>query len=207
LRIRAEDGDVRVDFERSEAAGGDTGLPAGRANVVSSLIRRRKGLASARDEESGAVLIEAAMILPLIVILFMGIIDFGLAIADFNSLRQGDREGVRRAVVADVGGDTSCSIGGTPPSNDTAALICLTKDKTGLSASKTRVAVKFDADYTEGDALILCAQYPLNSRTGFFGFLLNSKVVHSQVDMRIEKATLDIQEFSETGGDGWDWCG
>ncbi len=170
--------------------------------------RRRRGFggAAGSPDEKGAVLVEAALVLPLIVLLFMGIVDFGLAIADFNSLRQGDREAVRRAVVADVGGDTGCPIGGAPGSDDTTKLVCLTKTQTGLDPSKTRVAIKLDTAYAEGDALILCAQYPLHSVTGFFSFLLNSKVVHSQVDMRIEKATLDIQAFSETGGEAWDWC-
>ena len=147
------------------------------------------------------------MILPLVIILFMGIIDFGLAIADYNSLRQGDREGARRAVVADVGLDTSCTIDGAAPTPDTAALVCLTKEKTSLADADTRIAVVLDSSYTEGDAIILCAQYPLRSRTGFFSFLLNDKVVHSQVDMRIKRATLDIQAFAETGGEGWSWCG
>ena len=175
--------------------------------MVSWRKRDQGGSVAKRDRESGAVLVEAALILPLVVMLFMGIVDFGLAIADFNSLRQGDREGVRRAVVAEIGDDTSCSISGAPSTDDTTRLVCLTKQQVGLDEAETRVAVKFDASYTEGDALILCTQYPLRSRTGFFGFLLNNKVVHAQTDMRIEKvADLVIEEFSETGGDGWDWC-
>lgn len=168
-------------------------------------ICRRSGRPERRD--TGAVLVEAALILPLVVLLFMGIIDFGLAIADSNSLRQGDRESVRRAVVGDVGDDADCAIGGVPATDDTARLVCLTKEKAGLDASKTRVAVKLDESYEEGEALILCAQYPLRSVTGFFGFLLNSKVAQAQVDMRIEKGTLDIEEFSESGGGDWGWCG
>lgn len=149
-------------------------------------------------------MVEAAMILPLVIILFMGIVDFGLAIADFNSLRQGNREAVRRAVVGDVGDTTGCASG--QPA-DTDKLVCLTKEKTGLDASKVKVKVVFDPDYKEGDALILCTQYPLHSITGFFGFLLNSKIVHAQVDMRIEKASLDdFGEFAESGGGDWDSC-
>ncbi len=177
---------------------------------MSPLIRRaeRVGSLRSRERESGAVLVEAALILPLVIILFMGIIDFGLAIADFNSLRQGDREAVRRAVVADVGDDNSCTIGGAPSDEDTKKLVCLTKEKTGLDASKVRVKVVFDEDYEEGDALILCTQYPLHSITGFFGWALNSKIVHAQVDMRIEKASLDdFSEFEESGGGSWAWCG
>ncbi len=169
---------------------------------------RRRGSGHRRaPDDSGAVLVEAALVIPLVVLLFMGIIDFGLAVADYNSLRQGDREGIRRTVVADVGDDTSCSISGTPGTDDTTRVVCLTKDQVGLDPEKTRVAIKFDQTYDEGEALILCAQYPLRSVTGFFGFLLNSKVVHAQTDMRIEKGSLDLVEFSETGLDAWDWCG
>ena len=173
---------------------------------MSLLTRRARRGASlrSRERESGAVLVEAAMILPLVIILFMGIIDFGLAIADFNSLRQGNREAVRRAVVGDVGDTTGCATG--EPS-DTDKLVCLTKEKTGLDASKVKVKVVFDENYVEGDALILCTQYPLHSITGFFGWALNDKVVHAQVDMRIEKDSLsDFGEYPEPGGGSWDWC-
>ncbi len=60
--------------------------------------------------------------------------------------------------------------------------------------------------FTKGDALILCVQYPLNSTTGFFGLILDGRMVHAQVDMRIEKTTLDIQAFAEPGAGGWAWC-
>lgn len=157
--------------------------------------------------EGGATLVETAVILPLVLILFMGIIDFGFAVADFNSLRQGDREAVRRAVVGNVSGASACPIAGSVPSADTGALVCLTKDKAGLDPASTQVAVVLDPSYTEGDALILCAQFPLHSVTGFFGGILNGRMVHSQVDMRIEKATLDIQAFAEPGAGDWAWCG
>lgn len=168
---------------------------------------RRRVASLARKREGGAALVEMAIVLPLLLMLFMGIADFGLAIADYNSLRQGTREGVRRVVVADVGSDRSCAIGGETPSEDTALLVCLTKARTGLDTASTLVAVKFDSSYAEGDALILCTQYTLSSVTGFFGYLLDSRIVHAQVDMRIEKDTLDIRAFQEAGGDGWGWCG
>lgn len=173
---------------------------------------RRRVASLARKREGGAALVEMAIVLPLLLMLFMGIADFGLAIADYNSLRQGTREGVRRVVVADVGSDSSCAIGGATPSTetlskDTASLVCLTKARTGLDTASTLVAVKFDSSYAEGDALILCTQYTLSSVTGFFGYLLDSRIVHAQVDMRIEKDTLDIEAFQEAGGDGWGWCG
>ncbi len=105
-----------------------------------------------------------------------------------------------------MGSDTACPIFGAT-SGDTAALVCLTKDKTGLDQTKTRVRIEFDSLYREGDALIVCAQYPLSSISGLFGGLINGIVVHAQLDMRIEKEPLALVEFGETGGDGWSWCG
>ena len=177
-------------------------MRAVRASSPSRIAERIRVL----QEEGGATLVETAIILPLVLILFMGIIDFGIAVADFNSLRQGDREGVRRGVVGDVSGASACPIAGTVPSADTGALVCLTKDKTGLDASLVQVSVVLDTSYTEGDALILCVQYPLSSTTGFFGLILDGRMVHAQVDMRIEKTTLDIQAFAEPGAGGWAWC-
>lgn len=158
--------------------------------------------------ERGASLVEAAMVLPLLIILFLGIVDFGVAISDYNQLRQGVRESTRRAVVADVGSDSSCPISGSP-SGDTQKLVCLTKNKTGLDQTKVRVEIKFDSAYAEGDALIVCAQYPLSSISGLFGGLIDGIVVHTQMDMRIEKE-LDpgsLVAFQETAHPGGWSCG
>ena len=59
--------------------------------------------------------------------------------------------------------------------------------------------------FTEGDALTLCVQYPLHSTTGFFWGHTRRRMVHSQVDMGIEKTTLDIQTFAEPGAGDWAW--
>ncbi len=163
--------------------------------------------AAARGER-GASLVEAAMVLPLLIILFLGIVDFGVAISDYNQLRQGVRESTRRAVVADVGSNSSCSISGSP-SGDTQRLVCLTKDKTGLDENNVRVEIKFDPSYEEGDALIVCAQYPLSSISGLFGGLIDGIVVHTQLDMRIEKKLVpDLGAFQEAALPGGSWsCG
>ena len=150
------------------------------------------------------------MVLPLLLILFLGIVDFGVAISDYNQLRQGVRESTRRAVVADVGSDSSCPVSGAP-SGDTLKLVCLTKDKTGLDETDVRVKVVLDSTYLEGDALIVCAQYPLSSISGLFGGLINGIVVHSQLDMRIEKELNPglIGAFQEAAlpGGNWSSCG
>ena len=60
-----------------------------------------------RSENSrGAVLVEAAMVLPLVIIILIGTFEFGLAMSDLISVRQGTRDATRSAVVANYGSDT-----------------------------------------------------------------------------------------------------
>ena len=51
------------------------------------------------SKESGAALIEFAMLMPLLVILLLGIIEFGWIFSQNNDVRHGAREGARMAAV------------------------------------------------------------------------------------------------------------
>ena len=156
---------------------------------------------------------EFALVLPLVMILLMGIIDFGFGLSNLNSMRHGTRESVRRAVVADVGSDSVCVIAGGGPGGATQSLVCQTKNKTGLDESRLRVKIVLDTSHDEGEGLILCTQHELESITGLFSSLLNGKSVHTEVHMRVEKVDVDgaavsISAFTEdppTGGT-WTWC-
>lgn len=170
--------------------------------------KRRQSLRS-RSAERGAALVEFAVVLPLLMAMVLGMLDFGVSLTNFNSVRQGTREGARRAVVGDVGGYTACPVSGAA-SGSTLALVCLTKQKIGLDEASTRVSITFDASHAEGEALIICTQYPLQSVTGMYGFLLDGKMLRAQVDMRVERTSvggtpISLQSFQEGGG--WAWCG
>jgi hypothetical protein len=161
----------------------------------------------------GAALVEFAIVLPLVILLLMGIIDFGFGLANLNSMRHGSRESARRAVVADVGDDSTCTTTGLLVSGDTAKLVCQIKNQTGLDEAKLRVKIDFDSSYSEGEALIVCTQYPLESLSGMYSAMLNGKTVNTEVQMRIEKTSADgtdlmidpAQEAAPIGGD-WSWC-
>src|SRR2546421_10205254 len=56
--------------------------------------RRSRG----RDDR-GAVLVEAALLLPFLFALLFGIIDFGFTFNDWISVRQGGRDGMRQLIV------------------------------------------------------------------------------------------------------------
>jgi hypothetical protein len=174
--------------------------------TISHIKRKR------RENERGAALVEFAIVLPLVVLLLMGIIDFGFGLSNLNSMRHGTRESVRRAVVADVGSDSTCIIASGSPAvaGDTKNLVCQIKAQTGLPESKLRVKVVVPKSHVEGEPLILCTQYPLESITGMFSSLLNNKTVHAEVHMRIEKtdpdgAIANFEELKPIGG-SWSWC-
>ena len=86
-------------------------------------------------------------------------------------------------------------------------MVCLAKDRIGLDEADTRIKVIVEGSGAAGDALVVCAQYPGSSRTGFFGFLLNSKVLRSRTNMRIEQSG-SLSSVEETAWDsgGWSDC-
>jgi TadE-like protein len=179
--------------------------------------RRRASCRFARSTrpiagERGAALIELAIILPLLVLLTFGIIEFGIAFNDFISVRNGTREGARLGVVDDVKNAPSCPISGvlrSPPAiptnstDATNALICKTKSRIGLDASQIKVKVSFTATGpagtpTVGDNLTICATYPVSSLSGQ---VLGNGTLTSRVTMRLEQVpTPTFVAFAESGG-------
>lgn len=59
------------------------------------------------DTDGGASLVEFAVVMPLLMVLVLGIIEFGFLLAQMNELRHGAREGARYAAVSrpDVDGN------------------------------------------------------------------------------------------------------
>ncbi len=159
--------------------------------------------------ERGAALVEFAIVFPLLFLLVSGMIDFGMSFVNLNSTRQGVREGARQAVVANFGGSSSCTLTGAGAfPTPTRELMCLTKDRIGLTEADTRVKVAFVGTNTVGNSLLVCAQYPMSSVTGIFAPLLSGKVMRSKVEMRIEKVDLALTAGAETApaGQNWTWC-
>jgi len=157
-----------------------------------------------RSREGGAALVEFALIAPLFIMLVFGMIDFANTFNDYNSVRQGVREGARQAVVASWT-DTGCTTG-----TSSARVACVTKARIGLDATRTKVKVDVPASYVPGEALKVCAMYQAKSITGFFALLIDSRVLKSQVTMRIEQIDdvaplIDLTETALAGQD-WTWC-
>jgi hypothetical protein len=169
-----------------------------------------------RSENSrGAVLVEAAMVLPLILVILIGTFEFGLSMSNLISVRQGVRDTARSAVVATYDGDTSCTLElsvGNPGNVETQKVMCDAKNQIRQDEARVRIKLAFpDGAKTpppDDNSLLICAEYKHNSPTGMFGSLLNNRVSKTQVVMRVEQDLTAVGAGEETSLSGsWAWCG
>src|SRR3954451_3424812 len=133
---------------------------------VNVQVAQRARRARARGE-SGASMVELAIILPIFLLLVFGVIQFGITYNNLITLRQGTREAVRQGAVGNFGSTTTCSLNGVSgsPSTDIQKLMCLAKQQIGLQYVNTRVKVlSGSADFTssgtfqKGEAIIVCVE-------------------------------------------------
>ena len=175
----------------------------------------RRGGLHAPAPERGATLVEFALIAPVLFLILFGIIEFGVVLNDFNSLRQGTRDAARQGVVGDVGTTTCADLQGVSGAGATSVptlrLLCQAKTAIGITdRSKVRVKLLFGTGgYADRQPMVLCAQYAPKSITGMFSPFIDNRRVKSKVQMRIEKVIspglAEAQESAPAGGD-WSWC-
>src|SRR6478752_9850327 len=99
---------------------------------VISQVAQRVRMRRARGE-SGASMVELAIILPIFLLLVFGVIQFGITYNNLITLRQGTREAARQGAVGNFGSTTSCSLNGATGSTDIQKLMCLAKQQVGLN--------------------------------------------------------------------------
>jgi len=173
------------------------------ADHNSGRLGGRGGRGSRR--ESGAALVEFALIVTFFLLLVFGMIEFGLDYNDYIAVRNGSREAARMGVVNDVAAAPSCTLNGvavTPPANPTSApdstnaLLCKAKDRIGLEESSLKVEIV--AGVNPGDTLKICASYPVHSITGLIAPFVEGKQLVSKVSMRLEQ-TPKFSDYSAEG--------
>jgi Flp pilus assembly pilin Flp len=183
-----------------------------------SRMRRR----SAGD--SGAAAVEFALVLPILVLILFGIIDYGLFFSNTINAQSGVQTAARQAVVGNL--DTTCA----PPSDasagtstDVGELMCMVKDHTGSITGKSFVKVVFppDADdlthpnggWYQDHQLIVCEVIDVQGLTGYVPLPRHAgKVaIRSRVVTQIETVAT-AQQQDDPGGEedsppgGWGWC-
>lgn len=132
------------------------------------------------SHERGAALVEFALLLPLLLVLVFGIIEFGGTYNNSISLRNGVREGARLAVVNNVSPSGSCS------GDATTVLVCQTKARIGLNPNTTKVSITVPSGAKIGDTVTVCASSPTYKITGIMTPFLGDSVT-AAVTMRLEQ--------------------
>ena len=166
--------------------------------VTGGLTVRRRD----RDDR-GAAAVEFALVVPVLILLVMGIIDYGLFFTDRLAVKQGIREGARSAVVS-----TGIGCGGP----DLTCLADEIKDKIGAVGGATYVYVDVvetpesgpDDGWEEGNELRVCAYV---TEDGLTGITPMPGEIADSFRMRIENDTSRAsQGESGTPPGGWGWC-
>jgi Flp pilus assembly protein TadG len=89
-----------------------------------------------RDDDSGASAVEFALVVPILLLLVFGIVNFGILFSQQITLNNGVREGARRAVVADPAAPRSCD----------QIISSVRNQLSGLSLSPSQVQIKVSQD-------------------------------------------------------------
>lgn len=178
-----------------------------------------------RNTERGAVLVELAMVTPLLIMLIMGIVDYAVVFNDAIGLSGGVREatwdGGRGIFGAPVTPGCALTFGAGAPDENTKRIMCTAKRRSGLPPSDVRVMVRMvDLDnhanpgsYDNGQALMVCAMRKASSTTGFFSSFFANSYQRSRLTSVI--LAIDPAVTSVTGGaedplpgaaGGWRFC-
>jgi hypothetical protein len=163
----------------------------------------------AERREEGAAAVEFALVVPLLMLLVFGIIDYGIWFNDSVAMRQGVREAARQGVVANFG-SADCDLSGVTGGNDNSrALVCTVKDRTGALSGEPQVMVKAPQGWVRGAPLVVCSQMKVSTATGVVP-LPNDKIIETRVEMAIEQVppgTTFVQAAeSPAPGGSWSWC-
>jgi hypothetical protein len=157
--------------------------------------------------ERGAAMVELALVLPILLLVVFGIIEFGSAYNDAIALRQGVREAGRQGAVGNFGPafttGAPCHLTGvTGATNNVKNLMCLTKSQIGFDTNSIRVKVlsgrsdfSSAGTFAKTDSIIVCAQHALTPLTALISPFIGGKVLHAKASFRIE-----VSDLVATGG-------
>lgn len=165
------------------------------------------------------MLIELALVVPVLAILAMGIVDFGTLFSERIALRTGAREASWNASKSILGSAQSCNtdFGSNPVANaSTLRIICMAKVRSELPDTEVRVKVQLvgleskTPSYTPGNGLMVCTMHKANSPTNFFSSIFNSSTMKARLTTMIMTASVtpaiaDAQEAPLPGSD-WSFC-
>lgn len=149
---------------------------------------RRRGTRGPQHER-GTTIVEAAIVIPLLMTVLFGIIEFGFAYNDYLSLRSAAREGARMAAVDNgcVGGAT-CATYGPTTQRDNLLDKTLTKVSDLSTAKDVAVSVWLpDGSGAVGNDVAVSLSTHMKSRTGLFAPIIDPITLKATAKMRLEQ--------------------
>ena len=156
-----------------------------------------------RGRDRGAAAVEFALVMPVLFLLLMGIIDYGLWFTDSLSVRQGVRESARQAAVLHAA--TGCTGTGM------AAVACGTRAQiaSGVGGGAAYAMVWAPNGWVRAQEVVVCGMVKATSFTGFVplpvGGLIKSKTTMSIENISPMPTDFSYADTPPVGGD-WSWC-
>ncbi len=159
--------------------------------------------------------------LPVLVLILFGIIDYGLYFSNTLDAQSGVQTAARQAIVGNL---TPCT---TPPTDAGSAstqvldLMCMVKNNTGSITGTSYVKVVFPADppngtnpagWYPGQQLIVCEVIDVQGLTGYVPLPRHDGQVAIRTKVVTQLETVTTQQQADPGGEedtppgGWDWC-
>jgi Flp pilus assembly protein TadG len=186
--------------------------------------------------DDGAAAVEFALVLPVLVLILFGIIDYGLYFSNSIGARSGLQSAVRQAVVDNI--DPNCATPSdhsynTTPSAEVGSPICMVKARTEPVSGETFVKVVLPTDPTDptdpaqtrwvvGQPLLVCEVVQVKGLTGYVPLprsgtgtngVIRDKVVmqiesHDRQDATHNDHDKDLDQSVEEGSPpgDWSWC-
>ena len=158
---------------------------------------------SGTREQRGAAAVEFALVLPVLLAIVFGIIDYGIVFDNALNARQGVREAARQGVVGNF------SMAGCDTGTSMTQLVCKTNKQVAPVAGTSYTMVKVPATWTRGATLVVCSQVKNTGTTGFVPLPANG-IVRSKTQMSIETeapaSTPVTTSDTAPAGSDWAWC-
>jgi Flp pilus assembly pilin Flp len=171
-----------------------------------------------RTDEAGAAAVEFALVLPVLILILFGIIDYGLYFNASLQSRWGVHDAARGAAVSpsQPRGTDSCGSAIVAPTV-VERLICQVLSNTDSATAKEYVDVRLPDGWGVGKQLVVCERLDVAGLTGFVPFPNNGQIRDVAV-LTIEQdadpgpdwtdPTVSGQDYEDVlpNGDHWDWC-
>lgn len=143
-------------------------------------------------DDGGSVLVEAAIVFPLLAVLMSGLLEFGVAWRNRNILESSLRTAVR----------TEAQLG-TDKDADKRMLLALAAGTTKMKSSSVQKIVVYKSTTANGLVPTNCSNLSTNSSSG--NGISNSCNVYSEAQMNNAGFTTQFSGSCSTGWDHW-WC-